>query len=96
MRRHNLWVMNEINDFDYAGVVAADRRENRRSTVVVAIGVLVIVAASATLMAGAPHSPELAAPVPQPTSSGVGQQLPTAPFLGDDGPGSEDSGQLEP
>lgn len=79
--------MSENDDFDYAGVVAADRRDNLRSTLVVSIGVLVIVVASATLMAGAPRSPELAAPVPQPTSSGITQQLPTAPFVenGEDG-----------
>jgi hypothetical protein len=75
------------NDFDDSGVVAADRRDNRRAIVVATVAVVVVAIASGALMAGQQHEPQVAAPRPTPSSSGAPHiELPTAAFHGaDDG-----------
>ncbi|MCU1509635.1 MAG: hypothetical protein JWQ12_1900 [Glaciihabitans sp.] len=66
---------------DPQGEEAAERRDNHRSLVVVAVGVLVIVAASA-LVVGTERPPQVSAPKPAPTSTltVTGGQLPTAVY----------------
>jgi hypothetical protein len=58
---------------------ADDRRDNGRALAVVAVGVLVVVLASALLVTSK-TAPDVAAPVPAPTSLTDRDQLPTAVF----------------